>query len=235
MQVELHVQPGAVADRAAMIEFARRVVPLEHPALVKILDVCLDDAGCAVLVTPAAAGPRWELNRIASLLIDPATACSIGLSLAEALDYLHRVQLRGGMSLSWDESVRAVPSRKWELATGPDAADPRAASPWPTPQAGSPAWPGTGHRNCSHRQGAIPNPASDSFTLGALLFELLTGERLVRAKALDADHPRAACRRISQGFRSAPGSPRRALGIPGPCAPARAGRPAAASSNGPRR
>ena len=45
MQVELHVQPGVVADRAAMIDFARRVVPLEHPALVKILDVCLDDAG----------------------------------------------------------------------------------------------------------------------------------------------------------------------------------------------
>ena len=78
MQVELHVQPGTIIDRGAMIDFAGRAISLEHPALAKIVDVCLDDAGCGVLVTPAATGPRWELNRIASLLVDPTTACSIG-------------------------------------------------------------------------------------------------------------------------------------------------------------
>ncbi len=34
--------------------------------------------------------------------------------------------------------------------------------------------------------GAVPTPASDSFTLAALLFELLTGERLIGAKSLEA-------------------------------------------------
>ena len=33
--------------------------------------------------------------------------------------------------------------------------------------------------------GTIPTPASDSFTLAALVFELLTGERLIRAKFLE--------------------------------------------------
>ena len=70
---------------------------------------------------PAAAGPRWELHQTSSPLIDRATACSIGLSLAEALDYLHRVQFRGGMSLSWDESVRAVRGGdgSWHVAVMP--------------------------------------------------------------------------------------------------------------------
>ena len=121
MQVELHVQPGTVIDPAALLEFARRALVLEHPTLVKILDVCLDDAGCAVLVTRAAGGPLCELHRISSPVLDPATACSMGLSLAEALDHLHRVQFRGGMSLSWDESVRAVLSGdgRWHLAVMP--------------------------------------------------------------------------------------------------------------------
>ena len=41
----------------------------------------------------------------------------------------------------------------------------------------------------------------------ALLFELLTGERLVRANGPGCNRPRAACRRLSQGFRSAPDLP----------------------------
>jgi hypothetical protein len=183
MQVELHVQPGTVIDPAALVEFARRALVLEHPTLVKILDVCLDDAGCAVLVTRAAGGPLWELRRVSSPVLDPATACSIGLSLAEALDYLHGVQFRGGMSLSWDESVRAVPSGdgRWRLAVMP-----------PTPAQiaiGSTAGGFTGVARYGAPElfsapGCVPTPASDSFTLAALVFELLTGEHLIRAKSL---------------------------------------------------
>jgi len=184
MQVELHLQPGTMVDRAAMIEFARRALPLEHPALVKILDVCLDDAGCGVLVTPAAAGPRWELHRIASPLIDPATACSIGLSLAEALDYLHGVQFRGGMSLSWDESVRAVRGGDGSLHLAVMPPTPAQVAMASTPRGFiGVARIGAPELLCS--PGTIPTPASDSFTLAALLFELLTGERLIRAKPLE--------------------------------------------------
>jgi len=184
MQVELIVQPGTVVDRAALTEFARRALPLEHPALVKILDVCLDPAGCGVLVTPAAAGPRWELHRISAPLIDPATACSIGLSLAEALEYLHRVQFRGGMSLSWDESVRAVRGGEgsWHLAVMPPTPAQLAMASTPCGFTGVAR---IGAPELFSSPGTIPTPASDSFTLAALLFELLTGERLIRAKSLD--------------------------------------------------
>jgi len=184
MQVELHVQPGTMVHPVALIEFARRAVPLEHPALVKILDVCLDDAGCAVLVTPAAAGPSWELHRISSPLIEFATACSIGLTLAEALDYLHRVQFRGGMSLSWDESVRAVRGGdgRWHLAVMPPA--PAQVAMVSTP-CGFTGVPRIGAPELLSSSGSIPTPASDSFTLAALVYELLTGARLIRAKFLE--------------------------------------------------
>jgi len=184
MQVELHVQPGAMVDRAALLEFARRALPLEHAALVKIIDVCIDDAGCGVLVTPAAAGPRCELHRISSPLIDPATACSIGLSLAEALDYLHRVQFRGGMSLSWDQSVRAVRGGdgSWQLAVMPPAPAQVAMASTPCGFTGVAR---IGAPELLSSPGTIPTPASDSFTLAALVFELLTGERLIRAKFLE--------------------------------------------------
>jgi hypothetical protein len=121
MQVELHVQRGPLVDRASLKAYAGRALPLEHPALVKILEVGLDDSGCGVLVTPAASGPSLELHRIASPLIDAATACSFALSLAEALDYLHRMQFRGGMSLSWGASVRAIQGGDggWHLAVMP--------------------------------------------------------------------------------------------------------------------
>ena len=185
MQVELHVEPGPIVDRAAMIEFATRAVALEHPALVKILDIGLDDAGCAVLVTPAAAGPCWDLHRISSLLIDPATACSFALSLAEALDYLHRMKFRGGMSLSWGASVRAVQGGDggWHLAVMPPTSTQIAMASTPSGFNGVARY---GAPELLSSPGTSPSPASDSFTLAALLFELLTGERLIRAKSLEA-------------------------------------------------
>jgi hypothetical protein len=184
MQVELHVEHGTTLDRAAMIDFARRAVTLEHPALVKILDVGLDDAESGVLVTPAATGPRWELDRIAALNIDPATACSIALTLAEALDCLHRMQFRGGMSLSWGTSVRAVRAgdRSWHLAVMPPTALPLAMAAAPIGFTGVARYAAP---ELLSSPGNIPAPASDSFTLAALVFELLTGERLIRARLLD--------------------------------------------------
>ena len=169
----------------AMIEFARRVVPLEHPALVKILDVGLDDAGCAVLVTPAAAGPRWELNRIASLRIDPATACSIGLSLAEALDYLHRDAAPRRHVPQLGRIGASSPSGEWELATGPDAAYRRGRLAMAAAPGGFTGVARYGAPELLSSPGTIPTPASDSFTLGS--------------PALRAPHGRAT------GSREAPG------------------------------
>ena len=39
MQVELHIQPGPISDYDRLVDYARRAVKLEHPALLKILDV----------------------------------------------------------------------------------------------------------------------------------------------------------------------------------------------------
>ena len=185
MQVELHVQPGPIVDRAASIEYAGRALPLEHPALVKILDIGLDVAGRGVLVTPAAAGPHLELHRISSPSLDPATACSFALSLAEALDHLHRMQFRGGMSLSWGASVRAVQSGDggWHLAVMPPTSAQIAMASTPCGFNGVARY---GAPELLSSPGSIPTPASDAFTLAAMLFELLTGERLIRAKSLEA-------------------------------------------------
>ena len=55
MQVELHIQPGPISDYHRLVDYARRVVKLEQPALVKILDVGVLATGSPVLITSAGA------------------------------------------------------------------------------------------------------------------------------------------------------------------------------------
>ena len=121
MQVELHIQTGPISDYDRLVDYAQRAVKLDHPALVKILDVGVNATGSAVLITSAVGGRLEDLHQKIPFIPDLPTACSIVLTLSEALDYLHQVHFRGGLSLSWVDSVRAslTADGTWHLALLP--------------------------------------------------------------------------------------------------------------------
>jgi TIR domain len=184
MQVELHIQPGPISDYDRLVDYAQRAVKLDHPALVKIVDVGVHATGSPVLITSAVNGRLADLHQKIPFIPDLPTACSIVLTLSEALDYLHQVHFRGGLSLSWVDSVRAslTADGTWHLALLPPTPSQIDRADAPVGFAGvvrlaAPELLGSGP--------AIPTPAGDSFSLGALLFELLTGKPLLQSGSIE--------------------------------------------------
>jgi hypothetical protein len=183
VHVEVYFQGiGDRLESAKLRDYARRAVRLEHPSLLCVVDVCVDETGRWALVLHPVC-KRWlSLADTVQCVEGHNSACSIALSLSEALAYLHRVGFRGGMSFDWGEQVRAVCCQgdSWHLALVPPT--PRdIEAQWKEGLCGNP-WFMAPEMLLSVYSN--PTPVSDSFSLGALLFELLAREPLLEATSL---------------------------------------------------
>jgi len=109
MHVELRLQfPGSDRlDRQVLADYARSVVELSHPSLLRVFDVLTDEDGRWALVRQATCAEHWLApSRAAPFTqVNAPLACSLVLTIAEGIAYLHRARFRGRMGLSWEETV----------------------------------------------------------------------------------------------------------------------------------
>lgn len=100
--------------------YARQAVNLQHPTLLRVFDVCVDDQDRWVLVRQPLPGHwRWLYDRsILDNRNEIETVSSILLSVSEALSYLHQAKFRGTNFSAWQESARVVESADGRLYFG---------------------------------------------------------------------------------------------------------------------
>jgi hypothetical protein len=162
--------------------YATQALQLSHASLLKVLDVHVSDTGRWRLIT---AGLPDRIALIADIAKDAValdTACSFALTLAEAYAYLYRLNFRGGKTFSWEiECIAASRGEdgQWRLALVP----PSPADIGALQRNGFYGNPRFAARELLLADDAKPNEATDSFTLGAILYHLVTGQPLIQASS----------------------------------------------------
>lgn len=175
MRVSVFDQPDPLHGCADLRSYTQRVLELRHPELLPVLDVHVSNDGCWRLITAGLPERLWRIHEVAEAISGHEEACSLVLSLVEAYAYLHRVEFRGGRSFSWEIECLAVtrdddgtwrmvlvPPSPYDIAhvqTGQFFGNPRFAAP-----------------ELFTDKTATPTERSDSFSLGAILYQLATGQ-----------------------------------------------------------
>lgn len=178
--------PSYVNNRDWFSGYARQVVLLQHPTLLRVVDVCVDERDQWVLIREALPG-RWHWLYDRRVLDDRnqlETISSILLSASEALSYLHQVKFRGINFSPWHESARITYLPDGELHFGMAPPTPRDAylRPEMYKYEGCTAYSAPEALGFHDAPKKFvyhpPTLATDSFSLGCLFFELLTGKAL---------------------------------------------------------
>lgn len=160
--------------------YAEQALQLSHASLLKVLDVHVSDTGRWRMITAGLPDRIALISNIAKEAVSLDTACSVALTLAEAFAYLYRLNFRGGKTFSWEiECIAASHGEdgQWQLALVP----PSPGDIGSLQRDGFYGNPRFAARELLIADDAKPNQATDSFTLGAILYQLVTGRPLIQA------------------------------------------------------
>ena len=203
-ELQFGKSPSYTNNRDWFREYAHHVTFLAHPTLLRVVDVCVDERDQWVLIREALPGRcHWLYDRsVLDNRNELETISSILLSVSQALSYLHQASFRGINFSAWHESARIVESPDGELHFGMAPPTPRDAylGPAKYKYEGCLAYTAPEALAFHHSPKASvyhpPTVASDSFSLGCLLFELLarktllsgtTGKRVISETAINSE------------------------------------------------
>lgn len=163
----------AAPGRPDLVERLRReaevLASLDHPHVVRILDVVPDGAGVAIVMQYASGGSLADLLAVRGRL-SAEEAVAVALPVAEALASAHR---RGVLHCD------VKPGNILLTADGEPLLSDFGLSRWLGPAPSEASRPGgtPGYLDPCVASGADPDPSSDVYGLGAVCYEMLTGRR----------------------------------------------------------
>ena len=180
MLIELQLQDETteIIARSRLRDYAHKATGLKHESLESVYEVGTQEAGYWAIVKHAGpTGPK-SLAEIAGKL-EAHEAYSIVYCLADSLDYLYRVEFRGGKVLGFEGFIRSAfqPATGWTASILP-----------PTPTdidllVQGTYCPLTEYSAPELIDSFLPTPAADSFGIAALIFRMITGKPVVQAES----------------------------------------------------
>ena len=184
-EVALKVLPERFAgspDALARFEReARAVAALSHPNILSLFDFGQAD-GIAYAVTELLTGETLRERLVRERLsgrraIEIATAIAEGLSAAHAAGSVHRDLKPENVFLTSDGRVKILDFGLARMDATGDAADVTSAPTTPTPTEPGLVMGTAGYISPEQIRGRPADARSDLFAFGAVLYEMLTGER----------------------------------------------------------
>jgi serine/threonine protein kinase len=177
IELQLQDETTELIALSRLQDYAHKALRLKHQSLLSVYEVGTQKSLRWVLVRHAGPISWLYLNELSGRL-NVSQACSVLSDIANALDYLYRMQLRGGKVLNWNDFVRLSygAGRPLALSIVP-----------PSPTDLDLSLQGkycatSGYTAPELFDSFSPTPSSDSFALSAIGFHLFSGKPLIQTE-----------------------------------------------------
>jgi len=174
IELQLQEENSEPIALSRLLEYSQKALRLRHVNLPNVFEVGTQKSGHWALIRQAGSIAWMYLPELAGRL-NSNQICSVLYSIADAVDYLYRSELRGGKTLNWIDFVRVAYDVRRSLTLAivpPTPGDVDLVlqnkycvlSPYTAPEL---------------LDSFSPTPAADSFAVACIGYQLFTGKPLV--------------------------------------------------------